>query len=156
MGFFKKVKDKLGIGGVKIAINAPGQISKDEGKVTGQFTLTTKSDQDVKTMEVKLIEKYSTGRGEDKTTNEFTLGRQNFNEGFSIKEGEEKTFDFDFPFELLKSKNDKLKDAGGAIGAIGSVGKFANNEKSSYEIEVEVDVAAAALDPSESVNVKIV
>ena len=49
-----------------------------------------------------------------------------------------------------------MKDQGGALGAVGSLGKFANNEKSQYSIEVEVDVKAAALDPSEEVSVKIV
>ena len=156
MGFFQKVKNKLGIGGVKIAIDVPGQISIEGGKVAGKFTLTTKSDQEIKEMEVKLVEKYTTGRGDDKRTKEFTLGNQKFNDTFAIKVGESKEYTFDFPFELLKSSNDKMADKGGVVGGIGKLGKFANNEKSEYTVEVDVDVKAAALDPSEEVDVKLV
>ena len=88
MGLFSKVKSKLGIGGVKIQIDAPSQYSVDEGIVKGQFILTTKSDQEIKTMDVKLIERYTTGRGDDKSTKEFTLGSQKYDGALQIKTGE--------------------------------------------------------------------
>lgn len=156
MGFFQKIKNKLGIGGVKIAIEMPAEISKEAGVVQGKFTLTTKSDQEIKTMKVSLIEKYTTGRGDDKVTKDFTLGTQKFEESFDIKTGENKVFDFNFPFKISQSNNDALKEKGGAMGAIGSLGKFANNEKSEYVVDVSVDVKAAALDPTEEVDVKLV
>lgn len=156
MGFFAKIKSKLGIGGVKIQIEAPGQISIEVGQVKGKFILTTKSDQDIVSMDVKLIERFTTGRGDNAKTKEFTLGQQNYAESFSIKTGETPTYEFDFPFELLKSSSDELKEKGGAMGAIGSLGKFTKNEKSEYVIDVSVDVKAAALDPTEEVDVKLV
>lgn len=156
MGFFQKVKSKLGIGGVKIQIEVAPQISKEEGKVVGKFILTTKSDQEIKEMKVALLEKYSTGRGDDQETKEFTLGSQKWNDTFSIKEGETKEIAFEFEFVELKSNNDELKEKGGALGAIGSLGKFAKAEKSSFFVEVDVDVKAAALDPTEEVEVRLV
>ncbi|MDX2359207.1 MAG: sporulation protein [Crocinitomicaceae bacterium] len=156
MGFFQKIKSKLGIGGVKISIDTPGQISKEDGKVAGKFTLTTKSEQEITEMTVSLIEKYTTGRGDDETTKEFTLGKQNFKDLITIKPGDSKVYDFDFTFEALKSRNDELKDKGGVSGAIGSLGKFANKEKSEFVVDVSVDVKAAALDPTEEVDVKLV
>jgi hypothetical protein len=156
MGLLQKIKSKLGIGGVKIQLDVPAQYSTEACMATGKFTLTTKSDQDVKTMEVKLIEKRTTGRGDDAKTKEYTLGSQKFNNEFAIKTGENKTFDFEFPFEVKQSMNDKLKEKGGAMGAIGSLGKFAKGEKSEYVIDVSVDVKAAALDPTEEQEVKLV
>lgn len=156
MGLFSKVKSKLGIGGVKIQIEAPGQISKDEGQIKGKFILTTKSDQEIKSMEVSLIERYTTGRGDDADTKDFTLGSQKYDGTFAIKVGETQNHEFDFPFEILKSANDSLKEKGGAVGAIGSLGKFTKGEKSEYLIDVSVDVAAAALDPTEEQEVKLV
>lgn len=156
MGLFQKIKNKLGIGGVKIQIDMPGQISKSEGIVKGKFILTTKSDQEIKSMEVKLIERYTTGRGDDKTTKDFTLGSQKYNTQTEIKTGEEQVHEFDFPFELLKSSNDELMEKGGALGKIGKLGKFAKNEQSDFVVEVNVDVKAAALDPTEEVDVKLV
>lgn len=154
MGLFQAIKNKLGIGGVKIAINAPKGYSKEEGQATGSFVLSSKSDQEIKSMEVKLIERYTTGRGDDKETKDLTMGAQKM-EGANIKAGETLTYDFDFAFEMIKSNNDKLKEKGGAMGAIGSLGKFANNEKSSFFIEVNVDVKSAVLDPTEEVEVTI-
>ena len=156
MGFFSTIKNKLGIGGVKISINVPGQISKEEAKVAGKFTLTTKSDQEIVSMKVSLIEQFTTGRGDDKETKNFTLGSQSFNDTFAIKTGENKDYDFDFGFVLSQSKSDALKEKGGALGAIGSMGKFANNEKSAYVVDVSVDVKSAVLDPTEEVDVKLV
>ncbi|MFT5822260.1 MAG: hypothetical protein ACI8ZM_003516 [Crocinitomix sp.] len=156
MGFFQKIKSKLGIGGVKIQIDMPGQISITEGIVNGKFTLTTKSDQEIKSMEVKLIERYTTGRGDDAKTKEFTLGSQKYDAQSVIKAGEQQVHAYNFPFELLKSSNDELAEKGGALGGIGKLGKFAKNEKSEYVVEVDVDVKAAAIDPSEEVDVKLV
>lgn len=156
MGIFQKIKNKLGIGGVKIAIEVPAQISKEAGVVQGKFTLTTKSDQEISGMKVSLVEKYTTGRGDDKITKEFTLGSQKFEVPFEIKTGETQVYDFDFPFNILKSKNDALTDKGGALGAIGKLGKFSKNEKSEYVVDVSVDVKSAALDPTEEVDVQLI
>lgn len=156
MGMFSKIKSKLGIGGVKIQIEAPSQISKDGGQVKGQFKLTTKSDQEIKSMEVNFIERYTTGRGDDADTKDFTLGSQKYDGTLEIKAGETQNHEFEFPFELLKSSNDELKEKGGAMGAIGSLGKFTKGEKSEYLIEVNIDVKAAALDPTEEMDVKLV
>lgn len=147
---------QLGIGGIKININVPGQISKEDAKVADKFTLTTKSEQEIVSMKVSLIEQFTTGRGDNKETKNFTLGSQSFNDTFSIKTGENKDYNFDFGFVFSQSRSDTLKEKGGALGAIGSMGKFANNEKSAYLVAVSVDVKSVVLDPSEELDVKLV
>ena len=73
-----------------------------------------------------------------------------------IKAGETKEVAFTLPFAMLKSSNDRLKEKGGALGAIGSIGAFANNEKSEYFVDADVDVKSAALDPSDKKQIKLV
>lgn len=156
MGFFSSIKNKLGIGGVKVELQCPGQVAKADGQVVGKVVLTTKSDQEVVGIKITITEQYSTGRGDEKTEKTFTLGELNLPGGFSIKTGETKEVPFTVPFALLKSNNDELKEKGGALGTLGKLGSFANAEKSAYFVEAEVDVKAAALDPSDKKEVKLV
>lgn len=156
MGIFKKFKDKLGIGGVKVELKVPGQISKESGVIDGTVVLTTKSEQEVLDITVQLIEEFTTGRGEDKEEKEFELGEVKVPAGFSIAPGEQKEIPFTLPFKIVTSNADDLKEMGGAMGALGKMGKFANNEKSCYFIDAEADVKSAALDPSDKKEVKLV
>ena len=156
MGFFQTIKNKLGIGGVKVSLQVPGQVAKDSGKAEGKVILTSKSDQDVKEIVVKFLEEYTTGRGDSKKTTKLELGVVTIPAGFAIKSGETKEIPFTVPFTLIKSNNDSLKEKGGALGALGSISAFASNEQSKYFIEADADVAAAALDPSDKKEIRLV
>lgn len=156
MGFFGSIKNKLGIGGVKVELKAPGQASKEAGVIEGTVVLTTKSDQEVLSVVVKLIEEYTTGRGDDKETKEFELGQVNIGGNFSIKTGEVKEIPYKLSFKTIDSSNDELKKKGGALGALGKMAAFAGNEKSEYFVEAEADVKSAALDPSDKKEIKLV
>lgn len=118
--------------------------------------MTTKSEQTIVSMEVKVIEEFTQGRGDDKTTKEYTLGTVKIPGEFVIKPGETKEVPFSVNFELLKTSNDELKEKGGVVGALGSMAKFANAEKSAYFVEAEVDVKSSVLDPSDKKEFKLV
>ena len=156
MGFFQKLKNKVGIGGVKVELSIPEQTTKADATLTGKLMLTSKSEQEIKEVEIKMIEEYTTGRGDDKETKELTLGKIKITEAMTIKEGETKEIPFSLPYSIIKSNNDELKEKGGALGSIGKLGSFAKNEKSEYFIEAEVDVLSAALDPSDKKKIKLV
>ena len=156
MGFFQTIKNKLGIGGVKVTLQAPGNASKAEGKIDGKVILTSKSDQEVVSISVKIFEEFTTGRGDEKKTKTFTLGETKIPQGFTIKSGETKEISFSLPFTAIKSSNEELKEKGGALGALGKMGSFAANEKSEYFVEADVDVKSAALDPSDKQPIKLV
>ena len=156
MSFFQNLKNKLGIGGVKVELQMPGQAEKVSGSISGKVVLTTKSDQELVKLKVKMIEEYTTGRGDEKKTKEFDLGEVSVSLGYSIKPGETKEVLFSLPFTLLKSSNDELKEKGGALGTIGKLGSFASNEKSEYFVKAEVDVKSAALDPTDKKPIRLV
>ena len=156
MGFFQNVKNKLGIGGVKVELQVPGQISRNNNVIDGKITLTTKSEQEVVSYTVKFYEEYTVGRGNEKKTKQFELGRIKTPESFVIKPGDVKEFTFSLPFALVKSNSDELKEKGGALGALGKMASFANNEVSKYFVDADVDVKSAALDPSDKVEIRII
>lgn len=156
MGFFQTIKNKLGIGGVKVTLQIPGQVAKTAGEVKGKIILTSKSEQEVVSLKVRFLEEFTTGRGDDKKTKEFELGIVKIPQGFTIKAGETKEVPFTLPFSVIKSNNDELKEMGGAMGAIGKLGAFASGEKSSYFVDADVDVKSAALDPSDKKEIKLV
>lgn len=155
MGFFQKLKNKVGIGGVKVQLEIPEQTPKADGNLDGKVILTSKSDQEIKGVEIKMIEEYTTGRGDDKETKELTMGEIKITETMTIKEGETKEIPFSLPYTIIKSNNDELKEKGGALGKIGKVGSFAKNEKSEYFVEADVDVVSAAIDPSDKKKINL-
>jgi len=159
MGFFGKIKQFLGIGGVKIQLIVDGQIPKpagDSGEITGSVNITSKSSQKVLYLDFFLKEEYTTGTGDNKKTKEFDLGQCKINDKFEIKPGETKTLNFTLPFKLLKSSTQSLSEQKGVLGAIGKVGSFASGEKSSYKVKAEAKVEGTALGPSSQKDIKFV
>ena len=135
MSFFSKIKQKLGIGTISVKINVPGQLNAADGKLKGSLLLTAKSNQKVKKIEVKLEEEQTTGRGDNKKTNYYTIGSWNSNEFFST---------------------DQLAEKGGVLGGLGKMAKFADDARSEFSVKAVVDVEGASLDPSDSCNINII
>ncbi len=156
MGFFDSIKQFFGIGGVKVELQIPPQAPKAGGMIQGNINLTAKSDQHILELEVKLVETWSTGRGEDKEEKEFELGKLNLPAPFDMKAGEVRQFPFQLPFQLIKSNNDQLKEKGGALGALGSVAAFADAEKSVFHVVADADVKGTALDPGDKKEIQLV
>jgi hypothetical protein len=148
MGFMASIKQFFGIGGISVDVQCQPQVPKNAGFLQGAVTLNSKSDQHVLTLDVMLVEEFTTGRGEDKETKEFELGKVRLGGAFDMKAGQQQVINFQLPFQILKSNADELQEHGGALGALGSVAKFANAEKSQYFVKAECDVKGTALDPS--------
>jgi hypothetical protein len=153
MGFFGKIKQFLGIGTVKVTATVPASFSTDDSSISGNVELLAKSDQVVESVEVKFEEKWSTGRGDDKTEKTFTLGTQKF-PGFTMKAGETKKLDYSVAFSYTKSGNDKMAEKGGVVGGLGKLSKFADGEKSTFHIIATCDVKGATFDPNDVKEVK--
>ncbi|HUM50938.1 MAG TPA: sporulation protein [Chitinophagales bacterium] len=159
MGFFQTIKNKLGIGGVSVELQVPGQVPKSSDRLACKTIITSKSDQYLVRLDAKLIEEWTTGRGDDKKTKEIFIDSYSIQFEEEIKTGERKEVEFSISLENLnkiKSNNQELADKGGALGALGKLGSFANNEKSEFFVVVDVDVKSAALDPSDKKPVKFI
>lgn len=146
----------MGIGGVKVELQVPGHVSKQEGLLEGKVVLTSKSDQELVNLTVILKEQYTTGRGDDKQEKEYELGKVVIPYNMQpIRSSETIETPFSLTFRMLKSDNDELKEKGGALGTIGKLGAFANNERSEFFVTAEVDVKSAALDPTDKKDIKL-
>jgi hypothetical protein len=153
MGFLATVKKWFGIGGAKVELKTPTALAKDAKTTSGTFTITTKSEVTITSMEVVFEEKYTKGSGDNKTVKEFEWGKTEWNETFVLKAGETKTVDFTVAFERPLSSTQAMADKGGVMGGIGKAASFLSNEKSQYYVKASIDVKGAVLDPSATVEV---
>ena len=156
MGFMGKIKQMFGIGGVKVVCApATNDISSAGGSVDGRVELTSKTDQHVTKVEARMVELWTTGRGQEKKTKELEMGKVLVAADVPLKAGESKTLTFTLPYAVGKSMNDRLKEKGGAIGAIGKLGAFAAGEKSEFELRVSAGVKGTMLSSSAKVPMRM-
>jgi hypothetical protein len=155
MGFLDTIKQKLGIGGVKMQVTLPGKIERDSGTFSGTIALTTKTDQYITELEIEMIEEWSIGKGENKEQKTFELGKALVAKEFSIKPGEIKTFNFTLEYELINSENDDLKEGNAVQKGLGKFGSFLDGENSKYFVKTSCDVKGVIFSPSESTEIKL-
>ena len=152
MGLWNTIKGWLNIGGVKVKIHDMSQVVPRNGsRITGKVTLTTKSDKSVQKVVNKFLLKRTSGRGEEKKSEEFVIAQAVLNQPLDLKAGESKTMDFAIDYSLQKS----LKDMGGVLGAVGKFGAFVTKEKDEYLVVAEAPVKGAALTPRDQVKVTL-
>lgn len=156
MGFLKKIKQGLGIGTLKVELQVPGQLAKTDQQIQGQVVLTAKSEQKIKSIKFRMVERYTTGHGEEQKTKDYELGALVMDTAFEMQGEETKTIDFTLPFRMALSSNQSLAEEKGALGALGKAAVFAKGEKSEYRVTVTVDLEGVALDPSDDKEIRLV
>ncbi len=154
MGLLDKIKQFFGVGTVSVKLSTPSTFSSKESVLKGSVTITAKSDQDIVSVEIELQEKWSKGKGDEVTEKTFTLGSLKMNEAFSMKKEEVKTINFEVPYDIVKSDNDRLKEKGGVLGGLGKMSSFLDNERSEFTVIATVDVKGATFDPNDIANIK--
>ena len=156
MSFFGKLKQGLGIGGVKVVLEIPPEASKDTGIVKGTVILITKSPQQVKSIKVLMREVMTSGaRIEDRREEQFKLGDTTVNQAFAIHPGEEKRIEFSLPFAARRTFSENLQQKGGVVGAIGTAGRMMDDRRSRYYIVAQVEVEGTVLGPSATQSIRL-
>lgn len=153
MSFFAKIKQFLGIGTVKVTIKAPGTFNTDDGKIDGTLNLVAKSDQIVESLVIRLDEEFTTGRGDDKKTKTYEIGKMQL-PGFEMKAGETKDVPFSLQFSYTKTATEALSEKGGVLGGIGKLGSMVSSDKSEFKLWATCDVKGASLDPNDFIEIK--
>jgi len=155
MSFFDNLKNKMGIGGVSVELHAPDHVKKADNFVSGMFVITAKSDQYVKGISVRLIERRTTDNGKQRKSRTKIRGEQKISESFAITPRDIKEFNFELPFragaewrdlkggevELGGVKTDLLK-------SVGSLAAIVSSETIDHYISVVTDVEGAWRNPS--------
>ena len=147
---FKKV---LGIEGVKVELLLDEEY-RNTGTLTGQVLLTSLSDQTVKSISIKLVEKYKRGRKEAQLIDEYPIGQLKLNGPVKIKKDEEKVLDFELSYKLGESPMDFLEQKNFFYKGVVKAAKFLKGVKSTYRIEATADVKGTKLHPADSQVVK--
>jgi sporulation-control protein spo0M len=155
VSLFGKIKQGLGIGTAKLELQVPVQVAKDGGEVKGKVILTGKSDQKVKSVTVKMLEVYTTGRGDEKKTKEYELGVVTMPDAFALKKDERREIEFTLPFQMTLSSSQSLAEQKGALGMLGKAAVFAGGEKSEYQVKAIADLENVALDPDDTKQVRL-
>lgn len=153
---FGKVKKWLGIEGVKVELLLPEMAFEQVGAVSGQLVFHSKNEQTVTAVRLKMIEKYSRGRGQEKLVDEYELGKITLNQLIEVPADEPMAVDFTLPFQISKSSVDKFGGKNFLTGGLVSLAKKLQAVNSEYRIEAEADVDGTALNPFVKKQIKLV
>ncbi len=148
---FKKV---LGIEGVKIKLLLEEEYS-NTGTLEGQISLTSLSDQTVKEVSIKLIEKYKRGRKDKQLIDEYPIGQLTLKGPVRISKDEEKILDFSLEYKLGESPMDFLEQKNFFYKGVVKAAKLLKGVKSTYRVEATADVRGTKLDPVDTQVIKI-
>jgi len=133
---FDKLKDILGIEGLRIEIIIPAEISKSDESINGKLLFTTKSDKTIKSITIRLIEKYRRGKADKTLIDEYTLSEIEMDLNVDITEELPAKLDFELPISLLKSDMDRYAEGNFVAKNLVKVAKKLKNVKSDYRVEV--------------------
>lgn len=150
----KKIKDFLGIEGVRIDLQIPESFNYDEGEFTGHILLNSMSDQTVNAVEISLIEKYKRGRKDSALINEYTLGSIVIKEKMLVKKEQELRIPFELKFVPMMSEMDKMEKDHFVFSAMVKTAKFFKGVKSTYRVEAKAKISGSALDALVSKPIK--
>ena len=150
-----KVKSFLGIESVKLSLEIPDEISKPSGVLTGKIIINSMSGQTVKSIEIKLIEKYQRGRGNSKPINEYTAGILIFDKPFKVEANKEMAFEFNLPYEIAQSEMDKIGSSNFLTRGFVKAAKYLHGVQSEFRIEATAQVQGNAISPLTSEVIKI-
>jgi hypothetical protein len=163
MGLWSTIKGWFNIGGVKVLLlKYTEPLSKSNPMINGSVLLKSKGDKTVTSLEVKVIEEYTTteGEGDDKhkETKTEVLGSVKFPEhedgiGYPLElkanENQEQ------PFTLYVTLTDRLENYGGVVGGIGKLASLATGKKLEYYLVAEAKVTGTMFKPSARAKLKI-
>lgn len=152
---FGKVKKWLGIEGVKVEIFAPETVKAKDGAIYGNLRFHSMNTQTVTSIQMKLIERYTRGRGADKLIDEYLLGEIHREEDFEVPEDEILEIEFELPFKMVQSDVEEFGSKNILFKGIANAAKIARAAKSEYRIEVEVKVKGVALNPIDKKSIII-
>lgn len=143
----KKLKDWLGIEGVKVQIDMDDKLEISEGKLSGIINIASKSEQYLQHFDIVLKEKYTRGRRKSKLIDEYIMGQKRMLINEKILGEELKSIEFSLSFQHNQSQMDKFASKNLLFSGLGSIAKFIKGAKSEFYLTIEANVKGNALKP---------
>ena len=148
---FGKVKKILGIEGAKVELIVPPKVNKDAGILSGFIKITSLSDNNiVESIHLKMVEKYTRGRGDSKLIDEYTMGTLDMKERIVVSKNDIVEVPFEMDFVFVPSEMDTLGDSNFLTKGLVSLAKKARGVQSEFSVHVEVKVKGTTLNPIDS------
>lgn len=148
---FGQVKKMLGIEGVKVELIIPEKINKEIGILGGIIKLTSLSDNNqIESIKVVMIEKYTRGRKDKKLINEYPMGELFQAENAVISKNDVIEIPFELEFIYVQSEMDKMGDSNFLAKGLVALAKKARGVKSEYSVRAEVKIKGNKLYPFDS------
>lgn len=142
-----KLKNWLGIEGVKVKLTIPAEVNATDGKIEGSLTLESLSEQKVSKITVRLVEKYQRGRKKERLTDQYKIGEISIEKDLIVTAEKPLNLDFVLPFQLRESEIDDFGSKNVLTGGLAKLAKMAYAVNSIYRIEAEATVGGVALNP---------
>ena len=143
-----KVKQWLGIEGVKLDLLLPPDFNPRQGSLDGRIRLTSKHPQRVTAIKVVLVEKYARGKQDQQLVDEYELGRLLLTDLIDVPgEGVPVDIPFHLKYTPVDSAVDRFGDRNPVFGGLAWVAKRLRNVRSEYRVEAEAQVQGVGLNP---------
>jgi hypothetical protein len=143
-----KMKQWLGIEGVKIELELPARFSPDQGTINGKVRLYSKNPQSVSAIRLVIRERYSRGRKEEQLVDEYELGELIIRDNIDVPaEGEVVEVPFSLLFEPVRSEVEAFGSRNIFFKGLAWVANKTRNAESEYRIEAEAQVKGVGLNP---------
>lgn len=144
---FGQIKKILGIEGVKIELDVKQPINQNTGMISGMVRLSTMTESVVESVALKLIEKYTRGRGDSKLINDYVIGFLELDERVYLKKNDVAEIPFELPFTIHESDMDKIENKNFLYGGLIKAAKKLKGVRSEFRIEAEANVTGTKLNP---------
>jgi hypothetical protein len=153
---FGQVKKWLGFDSVKIKIKPLEVYPYKIETVNAELEFTANAAALVTYVKVKLIERYTRGRGENQKIDEYLLGEWTSDEEIEIDGKNPRVIFFKLPFTFQHSNIEKLEHSNLIGKGIATVFKTIKAAKSDYRLEAQCLVEGSSKNPEDKVKVVFV
>lgn len=151
----KRVKQWLGIEGVKLELDLPEGQSLANKSLFGHVRLRSLNTQTVTEIRVELIERYGRGRGEDRKVDEYKLGGTVLSTTFVVPANETIEHAFRIQFEPLQSNVDRWADRNPINRQLAKAARKLRGIDSQYIVYAEARVKGVALNPFDKKTIEL-
>jgi hypothetical protein len=150
---FGKVKKWLGFDSVKIKLKPLEVYPYKVETLNAELEFTANAAALVTYVKVKLIERYTRGRGDNQKIDEYLLGEWISDEAIELDGKSPKIVFFKLPFKFQHSNIEKLEHSNLVGKGIASIFKTLKSAKSDYRLEAQCLVEDSNKNPEDRVKV---
>ena len=151
-----KVKQWLGIEGVKLELDIPEGQALANGSISGTIRFQSMNPQTVTGIRVVLIERYGRGRGEERLIDEYELGSLEIKDTFEVSPEQPVAKSFHLTFEPLESDIDRWGNRNVLNKQFAKAARWMRKAQSQYRVEAEAKVKGVALNPFDKKPVELI